>query len=136
MKRLILAVSAGLILAGCGGQGAQTAPGGGETLPIAPANGPVPQERIDGSALPEGFPKDVAATDRTLAVKAQEGGCGKASAEVKSQSPSAVELTLVETQPAVPQACTMDIRYPTVSVTLDQPLGERKVVLRFEQRTA
>jgi hypothetical protein len=128
-------VSAGLILAGCGGQGEQAAPGAGPTLPITPVNGPVPQERIDGTALPEGFPKSVTVTDRTLAVQAQEGGCGKASAEVKSQTSSAVEIALVETQPAVPQACTMDIRYPTVSVNLDQPLGERTVVLLFEQRT-
>ncbi|WP_051385425.1 hypothetical protein [Actinokineospora inagensis] len=71
-----------------------------------------------------------------VGVVAQEGGCGKASAEVGDQGPARVVLTLVETRPARPRMCTMDIRYPRLSVRLDQPLGDRRVVLRSEQRTA
>jgi hypothetical protein len=44
--------------------------------------------------------------------------------------------SLVETEPPEEKetACTMDIRFETVSVTLDEPLGERTVVLKYEHR--
>jgi hypothetical protein len=73
---------------------------------------------------------------RILTVQAQEGGCNRASAETTEQTDAKVVITLVETQPAETGMCTMDIRYPIVSVTLDKPLGNRPVALRAEQRRA
>lgn len=108
-------------------QPAKTPPEGGT---------PVQKSQLDDSALPEGYPRLVWTMDdgRAVGVVAQEGGCGKASVEVPEQSASAVVLLLVETQPAEPQACTMDLRYPKITVDLDEPLGDRQVVLRAEQR--
>lgn len=140
MRRLAVALGALLVLgAACGEPTDRTAPGAAPgTLPIAPTTGAVPANRIDASALPEGFPREVwvHGDGRTVAVRAQEGGCGKASLEVKEQTASTVSIVLVETQPKEPQACTMDIRYPVLSVALNDPLEDRTVVLQAEQRTA
>lgn len=70
----------------------------------------------------------------TVGVVAQEGGCGKASVEVPRQTDAQVEVVMVETIPATPQSCTMDLRYPKLTAELDAPLGDRKVVLKAEQR--
>jgi hypothetical protein len=131
-----------VLLAGCAG-GGDAQPGGQPSLPIEPPSasgqpGPVPQAQIDATALPGGYPTEVSVTDagRTVEVKAQEGGCGKASAEVTEQTAATVRITLVETQPAAPGTmCTMDIRYPVVTATLTAPLGTRTVVLTAERRS-
>ncbi|WP_245975553.1 hypothetical protein [Amycolatopsis palatopharyngis] len=96
----------------------------------------LPGKQIDGSALPEAYPQDVAtsADGRKLLIVAQEGGCGQVSAELAEQSARQVVVNLVETEPAEKVACTMDIRFETVSVVLDEPLGERTVVLTYENR--
>ncbi|SDC46111.1 hypothetical protein SAMN05216174_102217 [Actinokineospora iranica] len=111
------------------GQPARTPPGDHK---------PVPPGQIDATALPEGYPKKVwtEGDGKTVGVVAQEGGCGKASAEVAEQTPRRIVLLLVETTPSTPEMCTMDLRYPTVTVELEQPLGERTVVLKSEQRTS
>ncbi|GAB3489258.1 hypothetical protein [Amycolatopsis cihanbeyliensis] len=125
----------------------QQAPGGqpvadessGETAPPAPPgteDGNVPDKQISGPDLPEGFPQEVSAKrdGRTLEIVAQEGGCGQAGAELVEQTPEKVVVNLVETEPQDAQACTMDIRYPTVTVQLERPLGERTVELHYEHR--
>jgi hypothetical protein len=98
----------------------------------------LPGPRIDGVALPEAYPQSVATSGdgRKLLIVAQEGGCGEAGAELAEQSSERVVVTLVETEPPEEKeiACTMDIRFETVSVTLDEPLGERTVVLKYEHR--
>ncbi|WP_199431769.1 hypothetical protein [Qaidamihabitans albus] len=112
-------------------------PGRKPAQPPAGGDGtPVPAERIDGSALPEGHPRQVSVhgDGRRLSVTAQEGGCGRASVEVAGQTGRHVALTLVETEPAGQRACTMDMRYPVLTVRLDQPLADREVVLSSEQR--
>jgi hypothetical protein len=111
--------------------------------PVAPPAGgnpeaqPLAGERVDGSALPEEYPREVSVVGdgRMLAILAKEGGCSRASAKLTKQSGTQVVVTLVETTPKQERACTMDIRFPTLSVTLDQPLGDREVVLRYEART-
>lgn len=110
-------------------QPARRPPTGGER--VAP-------QRIDATALPEGYPVMVWTEDggRTIGVVAQEGGCGKASVEVTAQDTNTVEVTVVETVPADPRPCTMDLRYPKVTAELDQPLDQRTVVLKNEQRTS
>lgn len=148
----MLAVGAGVLLftGACGdGQTSQNQPAAEPPLTIAPPTGPttgpgvppadamaVPGTQLDFSAVQEGYPKQAwtVGDGRIIAIQAQEGGCGKASAEITEQSAAKVLVTLVETQPSEPVACTMDIRYPIVSVTLDTPLANRTVVLRAEQR--
>ncbi|WP_233157882.1 hypothetical protein [Actinokineospora bangkokensis] len=110
-------------------QPARTPPDGGAQVGAA---------QVDATGLKENYPVMVWTLDSgsTLGVVAQEGGCGKASAELTEQSESTVAVTLVETKPADKQMCTMDLRYPKLTLELAQPLGDRKVVLTQEQRTA
>ncbi|HEX2132079.1 MAG TPA: hypothetical protein VHH15_10995 [Actinophytocola sp.] len=108
-------------------QPARTPPSGGER--VAP-------DRIDAAALPKGYPVLVWTEDdgRTLGVVAQEGGCGKASLEVPVQNETQVVVTMIETVPSEPKMCTMDLRYPKLTTELEQPLGERTVVLKNDKR--
>jgi hypothetical protein len=110
-------------------QPARTPPSGGEA---------VAKTQIDDSRLPSGYPRLVWTEDegRTVGVVAQEGGCGKASVEVPEQTDEQVVVLMVETQPAQPKACTMDLRYPKITAELDAPLADRTVVLKTEQRKA
>ncbi|GLW91477.1 hypothetical protein Aglo03_22930 [Actinokineospora globicatena] len=108
-------------------QPAVTPPTGGTEVPAA---------QIDATGVAQDYPTMVWTEDggTDVGVVAQEGGCGKASAEVTEQAAAQVVITLVETQPPKPAQCTMDIRFPKLSVHLDSPLGDRKVVLKSEQR--
>lgn len=149
--RGIIAAAALLTVTACGEQTATTGSGSGEAGGAPPASqelsrapeevpndGPVPIGQIDASALPEGYPVDVAVSEegRTLTIAAQEGGCTKASATVAEQSAERVEVTLVESKPADKNTmCTMDMRYPPLTVELDEPLGKRMVVLDHERTT-
>jgi hypothetical protein len=110
-------------------QPARTPPAGG--TPVAP-------QQIDTSTLPEGYPVLVwtEGDGATLGVVAQEGGCGRASVEVQQQTDTQVVVMTVETVPATPKSCTMDLRYPKLTSELDAPLGNRTVVLKHEQRKA
>nr|WP_232327895.1 hypothetical protein [Kibdelosporangium sp. MJ126-NF4]CEL14743.1 hypothetical protein [Kibdelosporangium sp. MJ126-NF4]CTQ96627.1 hypothetical protein [Kibdelosporangium sp. MJ126-NF4] len=94
--------------------------------------------KVDSAKLPEAYPRKVwTEGDGTrVGVTAQEGGCSRASVELTEQSTDKVVLTLVETSPKVEQMCTMDIRYPTFTVTLNAPLAERPVTLDYQQRKA
>ena len=96
---------------------------------------PLPPERIDGTALPRNYPRKVHVTGdgTSLAIVAKEGGCGKAAAEVVGQTAREVTVVLVETMPEGQVACTMEVRFPTVTVELAEPLGKREVVLRARQ---
>ncbi len=129
---------------GSGDGSARSAPSSQELSRSAPPDQkppdaqPLPTDRIDGSALPDGHPVEVGVADggRTLRVVGMEGGCGKASAELTDAGQKRVTVTLVETKPADPDTmCTMDMRYPPLTVELDTPLDERAVVLehRSEQ---
>ena len=110
-------------------QPARTPPSGGER---------VATRQIDATALPEGYPVLVWTEDggRTIGVVAQEGGCGKASVEIPEQDATKVVVNMIETVPSDPQPCTMDLRYPKITTELDQPLDQRTVVLKNEQREA
>lgn len=116
------------------GQGAGRKP----AQPPASQDGePVPPERVDASGLPRGYPVEVsvAGDGRTLRLVGQEGGCSEASAELGEQRGDRVAVTMVETKPTSKDiACTMDMRYPPLTVTLDEPLGDRMVLLTYEAR--
>lgn len=94
---------------------------------------PVASKQIKAD-LPKGHPKKVLTKDSTLSVTAQESGCEKATAEVGKQTSSQVEVTIIVTQPKDAKMCTMDIRFPSVNVDLDKPIGDRTVVLTTERR--
>jgi hypothetical protein len=108
-------------------QPARTPPDGGT---------PVEKQQVDDTALPQGYPTLVWTQEdgNTVGVVAQEGGCGRASVEVPEQTDTQVVILMVETVPATPQNCTMDLRYPKLTAELDAPLGDRDVVLKSEQR--
>ncbi|MEY7972854.1 hypothetical protein AB8O38_12725 [Saccharomonospora xinjiangensis] len=149
--RGIVAAAALLTVTACGEQTAATGSGSAEAGGPPPASkelsrspeevpggGPVPKGQIDASALPDGHPVDVAVDEggRTLTIVAQEGGCTRASATVAEQTAQRVEVTLVESQPADKNTmCTMDMRYPPLTVDLDEPLGKRVVVLEHKRDT-
>jgi hypothetical protein len=103
--------------------------------PVPPDGEEVPEGRIDGSAVPEGQPTTTwtEGDGSVLGVIAQEAGCGKASVEIAEQNAQVVKLVLVETTPVDQQVCTMDIRYPPLTVKLDAPLADRTVVLSTRQ---
>lgn len=141
-----------MVLAGCAaedirptaGAGPSTGPVGTALAKPSPTDEPggsaaheVPQRQMDTSALPDGYPRKAKrnkAGDELL-ITAQEGGCGKASAELVKQTSSEVVVLLVHTVPEDGTTmCTMDIRYPELPVKLDKPLGERMLVLKAEER--
>ncbi|WP_225978660.1 hypothetical protein [Gandjariella thermophila] len=142
MAAVLLAVLVGA----CGGrQGGQVGPGA--QLPVAPPsssstpaavppapNGgvPVTQSQVNAAALPAEYPRKVwtEGDGRTLVAYGQEGGCGKVRADLAEQSATTVRIVFVETVPKVDRPCTMDLRYPPLTVRLDQPLGSRTVVLQ------
>ncbi|EHK82707.1 hypothetical protein ACQPZU_14115 [Saccharomonospora azurea] len=147
----MIAAAALLTVTACGEQADTTdsgAGGNGDAPPASqelsrapeevPHDGPVPVGQIDSKALPEGYPVDVSVSDKghTLTVVAQEGGCTKASAELAEETGERVTVTLIESKPADKNVmCTMDMRYPPLTVELDAPLGDREVVLDHEQAT-
>jgi hypothetical protein len=105
-------------------------PGSSQTPPAGSTL--VPAAQVDSSKLPGDYPREVYVTadGRALYFRAEEGGCGRASAEVQQETTQQIVVNLRETQSTVQgQMCTMDIRYPLVSVPLSDPLGQRKVIL-------
>ncbi|MFD2396114.1 hypothetical protein ACFSVJ_03355 [Prauserella oleivorans] len=96
----------------------------------------MPAAQLDTTGLPKGYPADVRAEGSTLVITGQEGGCSKAGAEVGEQRGDRVTVTMTETKPADKNVmCTMDMRYPPITVRLDAPLGDRLLVLEYVQRT-
>ena len=139
-----------LVISACGSaQNTGTGAGGGQELPIATSSSEVPPNIAPGEVPPDGKPvtkldANALAPDqprtvwtqgdgKTVGVVAQEGGCGKASASVLEQNASTVKIELLETLPLTKQMCTMDIRFPPLTVQLSEPLGERTVVLTSRQ---
>lgn len=102
---------------------------------IPPDGKPVALSKIDAAALHEDYPKTVwtEGDGRKVGLIGQEGGCGKASASVLEQTAASVKIEVLETLPLEKKMCTMDIRFPPLSVSLDAPLGDRTVVLTSRQ---
>lgn len=92
---------------------------------------PVAKGAIDASRLPEGYPREVWTQNggKVVVATGQEGGCSNVHAEVAKQNGKKVKIVLVEETPKPSGVCTMDLRYPPVTATLDKPLGDRTVVL-------
>jgi hypothetical protein len=122
-----------------GSTGAPTPPEQ-STAPPLPGATEVPPPKVDGSTLPDTYKKTVTATadGRTLQVIGQAGGCKVATAEVTAQAADSVLVTLVTTYypPAGGGVCTQEIRDVPLTVALDAPLADRRVVLEARQETA
>lgn len=136
-------------LAGCADQregvgfgGApDTAPPSSTAPPSIPGNPSPPPGgtaisavQVDATALPDGHPRLVwtSGNGHVVGVYGKEGGCGQVRADLLEQTATQVRIELVETIPTA-GPCTMDLRFPPLSVQLDEPLGQRTVVL--ERRT-
>lgn len=91
-------------------------------------------DKVDFTALPEGYPHTVwiVGDGTTVGLYGQAGGCTTAAAEVAEQGAQRVVLRVVETTTG-DQVCTLDLRYPPLTVKLDAPLGTRTVVLERSQ---
>lgn len=102
--------------------GSQQAPVGGKR--VAPA-------QVDAQALPADYPRKVwtLRDGRTVAAYGQRGGCGTVRLEVESQTEKQVRLRFVEKQPDANQVCTMELHQEPITTPLDEPLGNRKLVL-------
>jgi hypothetical protein len=115
--------------------GGSASTSGREVLPNwpAPPDGvqPLPSFQIDSSALPPGYPRLAWTQDEdrmVVGIYGQEGGCTHAHADLREQTSRLVRVAVVEvTTSSGP--CTMDLRYPSLAVQLDAPLGDRTVVL-------
>ena len=96
----------------------------------------VPAQQIDSSALPADYPREVTTSNggTVLSIRAREGGCGRVSAAPVEQTARRVVVNLKETKAQTNQMCTMDIRTPVISATLDAPLAARTLVLTIEPR--
>ncbi|WIV56733.1 hypothetical protein [Amycolatopsis nalaikhensis] len=107
-------------------------PPGKPRLTVPEGSTPVPPDKVDASALPNGYPHEVwtANGGTILNIRAQEGGCGHALGEAAEQTGDRVVVNLSETKAQTGQMCTMDIRYPVISVALAAPLDQRTVVLK------
>ncbi len=143
MKRLHTTVGAGVLLlafTACAGQQEDVGFGGQPPAPepAAPVQPkpeqertPVPENLIkaesqSGTTVPRVWTQDGGSA---VVTNGQEGGCSKVHAEVADQNAQQVKVVLVNETPDPPGICTMDLRYPPVAVQLDEPLGERTVVL-------
>jgi len=107
-------------------------PPGKPRLTVPEGSTPVAPAKIDASALPEGYPREVWTSNggTILNIRAQEGGCGHALGEATEQTAQRVVVNLSETKAQTGQMCTMDIRFPVISVALAGPLADRTVVLK------
>lgn len=150
--------AAGLLLAGCGQQGtpAVSAPGSAVSTvtstvtttppnagrgmggtgqgPMLPANAePVSGSRVDASALPNGYPREVwtIGDGHQLGLYGDAtGGCQSVSAKVTAQTTSQVTVDEVVRSETGTASCPMT-GMRTLTVTLDQPLGSRTVRLEL-----
>ena len=149
MRRLATVGASVLLALSAAACGAQSAPGSAPppqselpttestepSLPDGAPGGAKLVTKLDATKLPEGYPRKVwtEGDGSRVGVTAQEGGCGKASVEIAEQGTEKVVLTMIETTPTTEMMCTMDMRYPVFTVTLNAPVAERTVVLDYEQ---
>jgi hypothetical protein len=143
MKGLTTVVGAGALLlaiGACGQTRTTTQPGSADSNGIA-ATGQggslrdVPAAQLDTTKLPAGYPARVQLDDNgaVLTVQGQEGGCEHSSAELAAQDAGEVHVLLVRDLTDANRVCTRELRLTQLTVQLDKPLADRRVVL--EERT-
>jgi hypothetical protein len=110
-----------------------------EEKPVVPPNvTPVPKEKVDSTSLSDTFRTEayVFNDGRDVEVFGVGGGCKEARAEVTAQSAEVVQVTLVTiTKQPAGKVCTQEIRQVPLTVRLDAPLGDRRLVLESREET-
>ncbi|ANZ34944.1 hypothetical protein BBK82_01495 [Lentzea guizhouensis] len=110
-----------------------------EEKPVIPPNvTPVPKEKVDSTSLSDTFRTEayVFNDGRDIEVFGLGGGCKEARAEVTAQSAEVVQVTLVTITKQPPGTiCTQEVRQVPLTVRLDAPLGDRRLVLESREET-
>ncbi|RAS63272.1 hypothetical protein C8D87_107421 [Lentzea atacamensis] len=110
-----------------------------EEKPVVPPNvTPVPKEKVDTTSLSDTYRDEayVFGDGRDIEVFGVGGGCKEARAEVSGQSADLVQITLVTITKQPPGTmCTQEIRQVPLTVRLDAPLGDRRLVLEAREET-
>jgi hypothetical protein len=110
-----------------------------EEKPVVPPNvTPVPKEKIITTSLSDLYRSEayVFGDGRDVEVFGVGGGCKEARAEVTAQSAELVQITLVTITKQPPgTVCTQEIRQVPLTVRLDAPLGDRRLVLESREET-
>lgn len=110
-----------------------------EEKPVVPPNvTPVPKERVDSTTLSDTYRDEVYVfgDGRDVEVFGVGGGCKEARAEVSGQSADLVQITLVTITKQPPgTVCTQEIRQVPLTVRLNAPLGNRRLVLESREET-
>ena len=127
-----------LATAACGQTQTTTLPGSANGIAPAGQRGSlrdVPAAQVDTSHLPAGYPARVQLDDNgaTLTVQGEQGGCEHSAAELTAQDATSVHVLLTRNLADTNRVCTKELRLVPLTVRLDKPLADRKVVL--EQRT-
>lgn len=110
-----------------------------EEKPVVPPNvTPVAKDKIDTTSLSDTYRDEayVFGDGRDVQVFGVGGGCKEARAEVSGQSADLVQITLVTITKQPPGTmCTQEIRQVPLTVRLDAPLGNRRLVLEAREET-
>jgi hypothetical protein len=110
-----------------------------EDKPVVPPNvTPVPKDKVNATSLSDTYREDayVFGDGRDIEVFGVGGGCKEARAEVSGQSADVVQITLVTiTKQPAGTVCTQEIRQVPLTVRLDAPLGDRRLVLESREET-
>jgi hypothetical protein len=147
----LLATGALVLVAACGGtvhpaaQNLTTAPAttsasaggpamGGPELP--PGSVPVSGSRVDASALPADYPREVwtAGDGSEIGLYGEAGGCQTITAQVVGQTATQVTVQLLQIQQKPNTrhtVCALNRMLKPLTAQLDAPLGSRTVLLRL-----
>lgn len=110
-----------------------------EEKPVVPPNvTPVAKDKVDTTSLSDTYRDEayVFGDGRDVEVFGVGGGCKEAHAEVSGQSADLVQITLVTITKQPPgTVCTQEIRQVPLTVRLDAPLGNRRLVLESREET-
>ncbi|MEU0879794.1 hypothetical protein ABZ345_14400 [Lentzea sp. NPDC005914] len=110
-----------------------------EEKPVVPPNvTPVAKDKVDTTSLSDTYRDEayVFGDGRDVEVFGVGGGCKEARAEVSGQSADLVQITLVTiTKQPSGTVCTQEIRQVPLTVRLDAPLGNRRLVLESREET-
>ncbi|WP_329793718.1 hypothetical protein V1227_17925 [Lentzea sp. DG1S-22] len=110
-----------------------------EEKPVVPPNvTPVAKDKVDTTSLSDTYRDEayVFGDGRDVEVFGVGGGCKEARAEVSGQSAELVQITLVTITKQPPgTVCTQEVRQVPLTVRLDAPLGNRRLVLESREET-
>ncbi|GLY55091.1 hypothetical protein [Lentzea sp. NBRC 102530] len=111
-----------------------------EEKPVVPPNvTPVAKEKVDTTSLSDTYRDEayVFGDGRDVEVFGVGGGCKEARAEITGQSADVVQITLVTiTKQPAGTVCTQEVRQVPLTVRLDAPLGDRRLVLEAREESA